>query len=151
MDDLVARASTYATSAHARIQHLRKYSGQPYDVHLRAVAKLVATVSSDPAVIAAAWLHDVVEDTEVDLEELARLGFSATVQAALDALTRRAGEGDAYYARVAANPLAKAVKLADIWDNMHPDRVAMLNVSERDRLGDKYRRALDMLGMLAGR
>ena len=146
--DMIALAEQVATRAHAEPT---AQAGRPAPEHPRREAARAAETSTDPEAPVVGWLHDVVEDTEVDLEELARLGFSATVLAAVDALTRRAGEGDAYYARVAANPLAKAVKLADIWDNMHPDRVAMLNVSERDRLGDKYRRALDMLGMLAGR
>ncbi len=53
--DLVERASDYATRAHQRIDQRRKYSKQPYDVHLRAVADLVASVSDDQEAIAAAW------------------------------------------------------------------------------------------------
>lgn len=125
MDDLVARASTYATSAHARIQHLRKYSGQPYDVHLRAVAKLVATVSSDPAVIAAAWLHDVVEDTPATFEEIGR-AFGEEVAALVRELTdvSRPADGNRAVRKerdrqhlAGVSPRAKTVKLADIIDN----------------------------------
>ena len=54
MTELVKQASEYATTAHQRINHLRKYSKQPYHVHLEAVARLVATVTDDPEVIAAA-------------------------------------------------------------------------------------------------
>ena len=63
MSDLVKRASEYATSAHQRINHRRKYNKQPYHVHLEAVAGLVASVCDDQEMIAAAWLHDTVEDT----------------------------------------------------------------------------------------
>ena len=63
MNDLVRRAREFATSAHKRIGHRRKYSQQPYDAHLKAVANLVAEVSDDQQMIAAAWLHDTVEDT----------------------------------------------------------------------------------------
>ena len=62
MSDLVKRASEYATSAHQRINHRRKYNKQPYHVHLEAVAGLVASVCDDQEMIAAAWLHDTVED-----------------------------------------------------------------------------------------
>ena len=52
--DLAERAERYAITAHRRVDHRRKYSGQPYDSHLRAVAGLVGTVSRDPEVLAAA-------------------------------------------------------------------------------------------------
>jgi len=61
MNSLIERARTFATSAHQRIGHQRKYNNQPYDVHLQAVAKLVAGVTDDPEMIAAAWLHDTLE------------------------------------------------------------------------------------------
>ncbi|MDA8142023.1 MAG: HD domain-containing protein, partial [Desulfobacteraceae bacterium] len=63
MNDLIRKARQYATEAHQGIDHFRKYTHQPYQVHLQAVAKLVAQFSDDPKMIAAAWLHDVVEDT----------------------------------------------------------------------------------------
>src|ERR1044072_1282783 len=72
MTDLVARARAFAIREHRRIDHRRKYSKQPYDVHLKAVAGLVAGVTDDPEMIAAAWLHDVVEDTPVTLDDVAR-------------------------------------------------------------------------------
>ena len=70
MSDLVERASDYATRAHQRIDQRRKYSHQPYQVHLEAVAELVARVSDDEEIIAAAWLHDTVEDTPATLEDI---------------------------------------------------------------------------------
>ena len=42
----------------------RKYTVEPYWLHPRNVARLVKQATSDPEVIAAAWLHDVIEDTE---------------------------------------------------------------------------------------
>ena len=61
MAELPNRAKVYAREAHQRIDQRRKYSNLPYHVHLEAVAKLVATVTDDEEMIAAAWLHDVVE------------------------------------------------------------------------------------------
>jgi (p)ppGpp synthase/HD superfamily hydrolase len=72
MHELVERAERFAVGAHRRVDHRRKYSGQPYDAHLRAVAELVGTVSSDPEMLAAAWLHDVLEDTPATYEDVER-------------------------------------------------------------------------------
>ena len=54
MADLVSSARSYATEAHHRIDHRRKYNDQPYHVHLSAVAKLVASVTDDEEMIAPA-------------------------------------------------------------------------------------------------
>ena len=62
MSDIVNRAMRFAKETHQRIDQRRKYSGQPYSVHLEQVAKIVATVTDDQEMIASAWLHDVVED-----------------------------------------------------------------------------------------
>ncbi len=67
MSDLIERAKVFATQAHQRIDQRRKYNNQPYHVHLEAVAKLVASVTDEAEMIAAAWLHDVVEDTPATL------------------------------------------------------------------------------------
>ncbi len=61
--NLVARAKIYAIEAHSRINHRRKYSFEPYDVHLKDVVEIVSAVTDDEEIIAAAWLRDVVEDT----------------------------------------------------------------------------------------
>ena len=73
------------------------------------------------------------------------MGFSDTVGQAVDAITRRPGEGDAYYQRVAANDAARAVKLADLWDNTHPDRDHLLTPEEAERLRRKYEHAATLL------
>jgi len=67
MSGLVKQAEEFATKEHQRINHVRKYSNLPYQTHLQAVSKLVATVTEDEKMIAAAWLHDTVEDTPATL------------------------------------------------------------------------------------
>lgn len=125
MDELIARAREYAVSAHARINQLRKYSLQPYDVHLRAVAGLVASVGADRAMIAAAWLHDIVEDTPATFEDIER-EFGPDVVGLVKELTDVSKPGDGnraarkaldreHLARGSAR--AKTIKLADIIDN----------------------------------
>ena len=58
----------FATKAHS--DQKRKYTGDPYIVHPIAVAEIVKTVPHTDAMIAAALLHDVVEDTPVTIEQI---------------------------------------------------------------------------------
>ncbi|TCN53453.1 HD domain-containing protein [Rhodococcus sp. SMB37] len=113
-------------------------AGQPYITH---PARVAARVAGDEHAVAAAWLHDVVEDTEITLADLEQ-AFPPDVTAAVDALTRRRDETPAeYYARVRTVPLALTVKLADMADNSDPQRLALLDVATRERLIAKYARA----------
>jgi hypothetical protein len=125
MTDLVARAREFAIREHRRIDHRRKYSKQPYDVHLEAVAGLVAGVTDDAEMIAAAWLHDIVEDTPITLDDVAR-EFGGAVVRLVDELTDISRPGDGNRAArkaidrahlAAASPRAKTIKLADLTDN----------------------------------
>lgn len=144
-------ARELASTAHAR--QVDK-AGAPYIEHPRRVAARVAgdelagAQVRDELAVAVAWLHDVVEDTDVTAEVL-RAAFPEEVVAAVLALTRRAGEEpDVYYARVAANPLALRVKRADIADNTDPARTAALTTSTRERLAAKYAHAVAALDAL---
>lgn len=56
------KAKQFAIEAHGSINQLRKYTNEPYHVHVLAVAELVSTKTSDEEVLAAACLHDVLED-----------------------------------------------------------------------------------------
>jgi (p)ppGpp synthase/HD superfamily hydrolase len=65
------KALAFATAAHAAVNQVRKYTGDPYIVHPAGVAKIVAGIGGTDAMIAAALLHDTIEDTKVtriDLE-----------------------------------------------------------------------------------
>lgn len=66
---LQEKARMFAVAAHDAVGQKRKYTGVPYWTHCAAVADLVAfealTVMPTDEMIAAAWLHDVVEDTQV--------------------------------------------------------------------------------------
>lgn len=117
--------------------------GRPYIGHpLRVMGSL-----RDEHERMAAVLHDVVEDTPVTLEDLAAAGCPEEVVAAVAAISKHPGEDQAsYLARVAANPIARAVKRADIADNMSPDRLARLDTATRERLQAKYESALRQLG-----
>jgi len=161
-EDLVRRARRFATTAHKRIDHRRRYTWQPYAVHLKSVAEIVSSVSPDPALVAAAWLHDTVEDTPAthyDIEgefgkEVSSLVYELTdVSRPSDGnrATRKAIDR-AHLAQ--ASPRAQTIKLADLIDNCrdicrHDPRFARVYMAEMSALlevlteGDStlYRRA----------
>ena len=68
--DLIQRARAYAIAAHTATAQIRKYTHAPYWHHCQEVASTVARYAADPAIVATAWLHDVVEDTSVTIEDL---------------------------------------------------------------------------------
>lgn len=71
MNGLIARADALAERAHRTVGQLRKYTAEPYIVHPRAVAEIVKGVRwSTPEMIAAALLHDVLEDTDISYQEV---------------------------------------------------------------------------------
>lgn len=63
MENVVAKALDFATKAHG--DQVRKYTGEPYTNHLVEVMNIVRTVKSDDSMLAAALLHDTIEDTSV--------------------------------------------------------------------------------------
>lgn len=118
------RAIQIAASAHAG--QVDK-AGQPYILHpLRVMLRLNAVHEQIAAV-----LHDVVEDTHVELSDLEAEGFANDVLAAVEALTKRPGESRLQAAmRAASHPIARVVKLADNAENMDISRIA--NPTEED-------------------
>jgi len=102
-------------------------AGAPYVLH---PIRLMLAVSG-PLEQMAAVLHDVVEDTTVTIDELRAENFPEDVIQAIEALTKKPGEGRLAAAeRAAANPISRAVKLADVTDNMDLSRIA--NPSDKD-------------------
>lgn len=71
---LIEQAKLYSRAAHQAVAQKRKYTGEPYYLHPAAVAECVAKVpGATPEMVAAAYLHDVVEDTHVSIEEISTL------------------------------------------------------------------------------
>jgi (p)ppGpp synthase/HD superfamily hydrolase len=123
--DIVERARIFATAAHAAVKQKRKYTGEPYINHPAAVVKLVeGSIPHTPEMLAAAWLHDVVEDTGVDLETI-RAEFGNIVAGMVEWLTdtplemgNRAQRKSVDQGRLAdASPDVQTIKLADTIDN----------------------------------
>lgn len=138
MPDL-QRALEIAVTAHkGQVQK----SGAPYVLH---PLRLMFLVDSEEEQIAAV-LHDVVEDTHWELAELKSEGFSQVVLDALDCLTHQDGvDYKSYIEKVASNSVARAVKLADLRDNMNVIRLPEMNQQALDRI-EKYHKAWLRLG-----
>jgi (p)ppGpp synthase/HD superfamily hydrolase len=119
-------------------------AGKPYIEHPRTVAELLAPHGE--LAVMAGWLHDVVEDTPISLEQLRELGFPPEVVAAVDSVTWRDGESyEDLIRRAAADPVGRLVKLADNATNSDEARLALLDVKTADRLRRKYARAREIL------
>ena len=133
MNDL-ERAILIAVNAHRG--QLDK-QGLPYVLHpLRVMLK-----QKDPDARVAAVLHDVVEDTEVSLEDLAGAGFSAEALEAVRLLTHDKSVPYLDYVKaIAADPIARQVKLADLEDNLDPSRILNMTAKDLARL-ERYREA----------
>lgn len=118
-------------------------AGRPYILH---PLTLMLQMTTEEAMIVAV-LHDVVEDSDVTLDDMARAGFGEDVLAALALLTHdtAAVAYDDYIAALAANSLARVVKLADLAHNMDMRRLpAEVTLKDWGRLA-KYRQAWEYL------
>ncbi len=140
MDEL-EKAQMIATWAH---RNQTDMADRPYIEHCERVAR---AVRGNYVAECVAWLHDVVEDTEVTLTDLARMGFSQAVLDGVDAMTQRPGEDlETYWGRVRENGHAKLVKVrGDIPDNSDERRLEYLPDKIQVKLRDKYVRALEFL------
>ena len=115
--------------------------GMPYVFHPFHLAEQM----TDEDTTVTALLHDVVEDTDYTLDDLRQMGFGGRVIAALDLLTHR--EEVPYMEYVAAigkNPIARAVKLADLRHNSDLSRLDTVTEQDREQR-EKYLAALRLL------
>jgi (p)ppGpp synthase/HD superfamily hydrolase len=122
---LIQKADLFASVAHAAIGQKRKYSNDDYIVHPRRVAKTVETVGGSDEMIAAALLHDVIEDTAIT-GPMIMSAFGATVFKLVLELTDTSKPEDGNRAvrkgidatRLGfASKDAQIIKLADLIDN----------------------------------
>ena len=116
-------------------------SGMPYVFHPFHVAEQM----TDEATTIVALLHDVVEDTDYTLEDLAAEGFGKDI---LEAVALMTHEDDVpyldYVAKLKDNPIARAVKLADLAHNSDLSRIGEIDDKTRERL-EKYKKAMELL------
>jgi GTP pyrophosphokinase len=122
--ELIVKTVDFVAEAHKG--QLRK-SGEPYIKHPIAVAKTLAELKMDSAVIAAGLLHDVVEDTSHSIKEIQET-FGAEIAEMVDGLTkiadiqkgidRTAKTFKKFLTNISKHPQIIAIKLADRLNNM---------------------------------
>ena len=142
LSSLLCQATRLAAEAHDGA--LRKGGHLPYILHVMETAEIVATMTEDEDVLAAAVLHDVLEDhgDRYSLDALARAGFPEAVLRALRLLTHAEGVPYMDYVRaLAQDPIARRVKLADL---RHNTDVRRLN-GTRPKKYDLYLQAIGYL------
>jgi len=107
-----ADARDFAIEAHGQ----QRYGDAPYDAHLAAVVQILSEFGYGGAYEAAGWLHDVVEDTGIVIDQV-RDRFGDEVADLVDAVTglgaNRAERNARIYAGLQRCPAAAVVKLAD--------------------------------------
>ncbi|ATF73978.1 HD domain-containing protein [Pasteurella multocida] len=136
---LAIKAKQFAQKIHA--QQFDK-AGKPYINHLQFVADFVSNESDE--VVATAWLHDSVEDTETEITDILAL-FGKTVADSVSSITKQQGENyQDYLVRVKSNEIARKVKIADLTHNMDLSRLS--TITEKDLYRQrKYQRAKQFL------
>lgn len=124
---LLQLAEEIATRAHEG--QLDK-AGVPYIYHPKTVSSYCDSIYGKIV----GWLHDVVEDTDVTLEDLRGRGFDEFLLEALDCVTKpKKGYNEkVYYERIKGNALATEVKLADLKHNSDMSRIPE-GISEQER------------------
>ncbi len=116
-------------------------SGMPYVFHPFHLAEQM----KDEETTIAALLHDVVEDTDYTIADLEKMGFPANVLEALELLTHNDDTPYMeYVAKIKDNPIAKAVKLADLDHNSDLSRLDVVDEKALKRR-EKYRQAICLL------
>lgn len=139
MNEQVKLAMTIATKAHDG--QFRWDNETPYISHPAAIAKELERQEFADAVIATAWLHDVVEDTDITFHNLDEAGVHPEIIAAVDAITKRDGEDYLMYLlRCRKNAVARIVKIEDIKNNMSD-----LDRKKKKSMYEKYSLALYIL------
>nr|MBQ8253729.1 GTP pyrophosphokinase [Lachnospiraceae bacterium] len=126
-EELLALAEEIATKAHSG--QVDK-AGVAYINHPKTVASYCTSIYAKIV----GWLHDVIEDTDVTMDDLKQKGFDAFLLEALDCVTKpKTGyDEDVYYARIKNNDIAKEVKLADLKHNSDMSRIPQ-NITPEER------------------
>lgn len=114
--------------------------GKAYILHPRYVSSKFDILDFKIVAI----LHDIVEDTDVTLEQLTKMGFPRKIVLAIDAITKNENEKYfEYIERVKLNAIARKVKIEDLKHNLDPDRISLVENSES--LKKRYEKALKIL------
>lgn len=133
------RAIQIATEAHAG---QTRFDGSPYIEHPLRVMRTVQNQGHSERAQIVGVLHDTVEDTDVTFESLRAEGFDNLIIHPLELLTKQEGDDyELYVQRLSVNACARAVKKADLFDNL--DLTGLENPSKRRIMNiEKYGKAL---------
>ena len=116
-------------------------SGMPYVFHPFHLAEQMA----DENTTIVALLHDVIEDTEYTLDDLRKFGFAEDVLSAISLMTHADDVPYMeYVVKIKTNPIAKAVKLADLKHNSDMSRLDRITQIDEER-AKKYKQAIELL------
>lgn len=148
--NLLEKAEMVARWAH---RDQTDMEGLPYWTHCLRVAGNLKALGYEDKIQVIGWLHDVVEDTELSLDDLRSLGFGSRVIQGVEAMTQYQGEPlEKYWERVSMNDDAVVVKVfGDVPDNDDPQRrrraVASGRMSPKlaNKLEQKYKRLRETL------
>lgn len=147
MDTAEAMVQRGRAEAIASIAHRGQTDklGESYINHPARVAEAFDWLD-EPVAHCAAWLHDVIEDSDITATDLRAAGVLPDIVDVVELMTRTADvSDDEYYLKIKAHTIAVAVKLADIADNEAQWRLGQLDAETRDRLAAKYAHAKEVL------
>ena len=117
------------------------YNGIPYIFHPIHLAEQMKTEET----VIVALLHDIIEDTDYKIEDLEKMGFPKSVTDAISLMTHKKSVPYMdYVAKIKQNPIAKAVKLADLRHNSDTSRLDVIDTKALKRV-EKYKEAIEFL------
>jgi len=133
-DSMLEKAIEIAVQAH--LGQADK-AGEPYVLHVLRVMLRMA----DETEMTVGVLHDIIEDTRWTAADLAAEGFPRDIVRVVELLSRDEGESyEDFISRLAQDPVARRVKVADLEDNMDLARLKTISQDDWRRL-KKYQRA----------
>jgi len=136
--EMTKRALSLCFEAH---KNQKDKSGLPYVFHPFHLAEQM----EDEETTVVALLHDVIEDTEYTIEDLQKAGFSQSVISAIALMTHDPQVPYMEYVRaIKSNPIARAVKLADLRHNSDMTRLDIITQRDEER-AQKYLDAIVVL------
>ena len=135
-DNLIYKALEIVTTL---FEHDKDKGGMPYMLHIIYVYKHVNSI--EEKVIA--LLHDVIEDTDYTYDDLRKLGFNKQIISALELMTHDDNVPYMeYVAAIKTNPIARAVKIADLRHNSDLSRIDVVTPRDMER-AEKYKKAIE--------
>lgn len=125
------------------IKHFKQKdkAGKPYYLHPMRVSKNVKTIKEKQV----ALLHDIIEDTDINANDLKKYGFDNEIINAIKLLSKNKNTNYLeYITNIKENDLARTIKISDLKDNMNLKRLKIIRDKDIKRQ-EKYKKALNFL------